>query len=104
MTDSEVLFGSEFKLNINVEPISGVTMDDYDFSLEVSTPRSAQRFTKPQLIRIDQNNYMVALDSNILGIGPIKCVVTAEVPDDDFDGGYRTEVRSVNTGIVIRRK
>lgn len=99
-----VFDGSELKLNINIEPFGGVTMDDYDFNCDIYCNKSENviHYKKSELVRVDENNYIALVDSTILGVGTIKCKVTAYVPDNDFDDGLRTEVIAINTGIKIR--
>ena len=103
MINNEVFIGTELKLNVNINPFGTVTMDDYDFIVEISTQRTSCEFKKSQLLRQDENNYVVLLDSKKLGLGVLKCKVTAYVPDTDFPDGIRTEVLSIDTGIIIRR-
>lgn len=100
---NESLFvGTELKLNINIEPIGEVTMEDYDFEVEVycSSKRPVMA-TKKDMIRVDSNNYVVLVDTNEVGAGDLKCKVTAQVPDGDFPDLLRTEVVCIDTGINI---
>ena len=94
--------GTELKLNVHIEPIGDITMDDYDFEVDVwcSLKRIAT-VPKRDAIRIDKNNYLVCVDSSVLGHGIVKMKVTAHIPDDDFDDRLRTEVAYVSTDIEI---
>ena len=94
--------GTELKLNIHVEPIGDITMDDYDFEVEVwcSLKRISTIFKK-DAIRVDENNYIVCVDSSLLGHGIVKTKVTAYIPDGDFEDDLRTEVVYYNTNIEI---
>ena len=94
--------GTEIKLNVSIDPIDGVTMDDYEFVIEAycSTKR-IQTITKHEAQRIDRSNYKILLDTSVLGAGDLKCRITAMIPDDDFEDGLRTEVAVVDTGITI---
>lgn len=94
--------GTELKLNINIEPMGSVTMDDYDFEVEVyCSIKRVITIQKKDAIRVDQNNYMVLVDTSETGAGDLKCKVTAYIPDGDFNDGLRTEVVAVSTGITI---
>lgn len=96
---TKVFYGSELKLNINIKPISDYTMDDYDFEVNVC---NKVIITKEEAIRVDEDNYVICLDTKKLGLGAIRCTVTAYIPDEDFgDDGHRTEVVSVDTGITV---
>lgn len=94
--------GTELKLNVNIEPIGEITMDDYDFEVDVwCSLKRISTIPKNEAIRVDENNYIVCVDSSLLGHGQVKLKVTAHVPDRDFEDGLRTEVVYVNTNIEI---
>lgn len=97
-----IFLGTELKLNVNIAPFGEITMDDYNFEVEVyCSPKNAITIAKQDSIRIDSDNYMILVDSAILGAGSIKCKVTAYVPDTDFEDGLRTEVVGMDTGLKI---
>ena len=94
--------GTELKLNIHIEPIGDTTMDDYNFDVEVyCSPKKPIIIPKANSIRIDSDNYVVLVDTNVVGAGDLKCKVTAQVPDGDFPDLLRTEVVCIDTGINI---
>lgn len=94
--------GTELKINVNIAPIGDVTMDDYDFMVEMyCSPKKVVTTTKAEAIRIDNSNYVVIVDTNEVGAGELKCKVTAQVPDGDFPDALRTEVVAINTDITI---
>lgn len=100
--DTEVFLGTELKLNVNIEPIGDVTMDNYEFEIEVyCSPKKSIIIPKENTIRVDSDNYVVLVDTNIVGAGDLKCKVTAQVPDGDFPDQLRTEVVCIDTGINI---
>lgn len=100
---NELIFlGTELKLNVSIQPIGEITMDDYDFIVELyCSPKNSIIVEKKDAIRVDSNNYIVLVDSMVLGAGNIKCKVTSYIPDSDFDDGYRTEVVGIDTKINI---
>ena len=101
-----VELGTELKLNIHIDPIDGITIDNYDYTTEVyCTPRKNIIVPKSETIRVDDENYIVRVDTNLIGVGKIVCRVEAEIPDGDFDDGYRTEVAAITTNInVVKTK
>jgi hypothetical protein len=104
MEETNVFLGTQLKLNLSIEPIGTLTMDDFDFSVELYC--SAKRvFTvsKDKTLRVDENNYLILVDSEVLGQGELKCKVIAYVPDEDFDDSIRTEVLMFDTGIRITK-
>lgn len=102
MKNESPFIGTELKLNIHIEPIGDTTMDDYDFEVEVfCSPKKPIIIPKENTIRVDSDNYVVLVDTNVVGAGDLKCKVTAQVPDSDFADMLRTEVVCIDTGINI---
>jgi hypothetical protein len=101
-TKNDIFLGTELKLNIHIEPIGDVSMDDYDFEVELyCSSRKTLRITKSQARRIDKDNYVILADTNELGTGEVKIKVTAQIPDADFDDLLRTEVQVIDTGVNV---
>lgn len=99
---NDIFIGTELKLNLNIEPIGQVTMDDYDFEVEVyCSVKRAIVISKRETIRVDENNYILLVDTSLVGAGDLKCKVIAHVPDNDFEDGFRDEVIGFDTGINI---
>lgn len=97
-----IFLGTELKLNINIEPTGEFTMDSYDFEVEVyCSSKKTIIIKKEDAIRIDENNYVVLIDTEELGAGDVKCKVVAYVPDFDFPDTLRTEVVGIDTGIRV---
>lgn len=101
-TANNPFLGTELKLNINIEPIGDITMDDYDFFVDAyCSVKRIITVKKEDAIRIDENNYVILIDTALTGAGDLKCKITAHIPDEDFDDGFRTEVVGLTTGITI---
>lgn len=104
MAENKVFIGTEMKLNISIEPLDGLTMDAYDFEVEVYvSQRKVVSAKKAECKRVDENNYIVLVDTNLIGTGKLLCKVIAYIPDGDFNDGLRTEVAVLQTGIIIER-
>lgn len=102
MTNNKYHIGTEMKLNISVDPIGDITMETYDFVVEVfCSPSKVLTISKEDAIKVDANNYIVLIDTTALGTGKVKVKLTAIIPDDDFSDGFRTEIAIVDTGINI---
>ena len=102
MKASRVFKGSDLKLNIHIEPLGGLTMDDYDWYVECYCSNETPiKITKDQARRVDDSNFIITLNTQQLGIGPLQCVITAYIPDEDFDDKLRTEISRINTNINI---
>lgn len=99
-----IFIGTELKMNVNIAPIDGISMDGYDFEVKFYCPTGKTlAFKKADGIRIDDSNYMFCIDTNQLGPGDLMCKVTAFIPDGDFEDFLRTEVQKIDTGINIVR-
>lgn len=99
-----VCIGTEIKLNLNIEPVGAFTMDSYDWVAEVfCNSQKSLIINKSEAIKVDESNYTLLIDTNKVGIGVLKCKVTAQIPDADFPDMTRTEVNTINTGIEITR-
>ena len=101
---SRVFLGTELKLNIGIEPIDRITMDEYDFEIELicgTIKKKSIIIPKGECKRVDANNYIACFSTNDVGTGKLICRVSAYIPDGDFKDGIRTEVTEINTGIEI---
>lgn len=97
-----VFIGTELKMNVNIAPIDGISMDGYDFEVEFyCSPRKIVAFKKADAIRIDDSNYMFRVDTKQVGSGDLMCKVTAFIPDSDFEDSLRTEVQMIDTRVHI---
>ena len=94
--------GTELKINIHVEPIGGLSMDDYDFQADFYVYRNRKvSVRKEEMIRVDENDYIAIVDTERTGMGKIRMRLTAYVPDEDLPDGLRTEIATVDTDITI---
>lgn len=99
---TKIYLGTELKLNISIEPVDGLTMDDYEFQIEAyCTPRKTIVVQKSEAIKVDSTNYIILVDTSVVGQGDLKLKVTAHIPDGDFNDQLRTEVMVVDTGLTI---
>ena len=98
------VLGTEFKLNVHLEPIDGLHMSDYDFecSFYVYTNRTVV-IPKSKMRKVDNDNYIVVIeqeDAYRIGRGKINVEITAYIPDGDFSDGTRTEKLLLCTDVV----
>lgn len=97
-----VFAGTEVKLNVNISPIEGMSMENYDFKVQCFTSaRKVVTIEKVKAIKVDADNYKICVDTNGIGSGALRCRITAYLPDDDFPDKLRTEVVEVATNITI---
>lgn len=108
---SKVIIGTELKLNVNVEPIDKVSMASYDFDVILRGGKNSITLSKKGetlsdgLIKDDDDNYIVAFNTQDLGLGKIVCRVVAYIRDEHFhfegQDRKRTEITEVSTGIEV---
>lgn len=97
--------GTEFKINVHVEPIDGLHMSDYDFTCVFYIyGKGNVSLNKSDMIRVDEDNYIACIDSGKLGVGVIMMRITAQIPDADFPNFLRTEVQTISTDIIVTNK
>jgi hypothetical protein len=87
---NRVFTGTEIKVNVSIEPIDGLSMQDYDFEVYFfCSPVYKQVITKEQAKMVDKDNYLCLVDTRVVGVGNLKCMVIAHLPDADFDGDHQ---------------
>lgn len=88
--------GTEFKLNICMPPVDGHTLSEVDFTVDVFTEHGGRELTihKSEAIKVDENNYIICVDSSITGAGKYLARLTAYIPDPHFSKGYRREIKT----------
>lgn len=97
--------GTEFKINVHVDPIDNLHLRDYDFKCEFYTNINKMIvITKAQMKQKSDDDYIAIITSelaNELGRGKVKMQFTAYLPDGDFDDGLRTEIVTICTDVTI---
>lgn len=96
--ENTIFYPSDFKLNVAMDEIDGYHMEDVDFtcSFYVSSTSMANgkviTLEKNQMIRVDADNYVAPLRSENIGRGKLIVKYVAEIPDADFESGYRKDI------------
>lgn len=95
--------GTIFKLNVNMDPIDNNHMEDVDWEAKVFTENGSkfQIIRKADARKVDADNYIIAVDSGIVGPGKYYLTLTANIADADVEGGVRPEIRTGFTGVTI---
>ena len=83
--------GSDLKLMLN---ISGMGFDQSEDTYTVTLYTGSKKldFPSSKVKESDDGNYYLTVPKEDLEPGSLMLVVTARVKDEDFPGGYRTEV------------
>ena len=98
--------GTWLKMNVHNKPIGNLTMDDYDFEVEayIRNGRGSVVIKKSEAIRVDENNYMVIVDTAKVGVGQLWMATTSYLPDGDVPGRIRPDVSIAQTTVNIIAK
>lgn len=87
--------GTEFTLNVHLEPIDGYHMEDYDFECEFFVLASKSVVIKKKdMQKVDKDNYIAVLEKDNalkIGKGQINAMVTAYIPDTNYSDDVRQE-------------
>lgn len=111
---ANIELGTGLKVNIYMEPIGDMHLFDLYNSNKLTVEfftSSTVSVTPTSLVQpdpIDKDNLIACIDSNQLSAGKLKMRLTAQFPDADFNmtqttNGLRTEIKTIDTGIVIIR-
>lgn len=97
--------GTDLKINVHIEPISGLTMSQYDFEclFYTSSLIKSIRIKKENMIKVDNQNYIAVVDSGKTGHGRLNMKITAYIPDDSiyYRSGTRKEVKLIENITTI---
>lgn len=87
----QVFVGTKLKFAITISS-PGFDINEDDFTVDIRRGSKSIHFEKDDLVVDENDKYYVCFDTAELGSGLIEAIITAFVPDDDFDDGIRTEV------------
>ncbi|MGN0929172.1 MAG: hypothetical protein ACI4N3_00855 [Alphaproteobacteria bacterium] len=99
----DVVLGTKIKLNIHIDKYDGLSMSEYNFDAKIYTPRSDNSifYEKEDMIKIDDDNYCVLVDTSIIGLGRIYVRIHAYLDDFDFEDSIRDEICVYDTMLNI---
>lgn len=106
-TDNVIHLGTDFKMNIHMDPVTNgdvvynlETLEDFKCTFHIKNGNSVT-LHKNDMVPIDEDNYVAPLDSNQLGVGVLCMTFEVNIPDDDFNDSLRHEVVPITTNIKI---
>ena len=89
-----IIVGTEVKFAVSLEA-QGFSMDDNDFTLYIMKGRNiVKEYQKADMV-VENDTYLLCIDTNEIGIGTFDLAVKAQVPDGHFPDSYRTEIERV---------
>lgn len=96
--------GTGIKLLVGMTPIDGSHLEDVDFKVEVfSSSRGGNKVVVPkeEALRMDEDHYIICVDSAMVGYGDYYITLWAYIPDADFPDGVRPEGKTIKTNVTI---
>lgn len=99
----DIIRGTDLKFNLHIEPLDGVSMEDYDFMVQAYCGQKRRSYTvdKTDCYKEDADNYIVEINTTSLDLGRLIVDVTAYLPDDKMPDNIRTEVLRFDTNLNI---
>lgn len=101
---TEVVKGDDTKIEFSADLPDGLKLSDVDFTGIIINADTAEDvpFTKADCIMIgDGESYIVLVDTDEVGIGSLKLRLTVQIPDTDYQSGYRKTIFKINPHIRI---
>ena len=86
--------GNDLKFNIDISA-DGFDMDDDNYEILLRCGSKKVVVSKEDIVEDDNNHYLL-VDTSTFPSGLLQMIVTAFVPDSDFDSGTRREVGKID--------
>ena len=99
-----VPIGSDAKIEFTADLPDGLKMSDIEFSGNVINAETDGNvaFTKADCAMVDDgDSYVVMVDTEETGIGMLMLRLVVQIPDTDFQRGYRREVVKINPKVIV---
>ena len=102
MAESKPIVGTEFKIQVSIDPVDSIPMSGMEFTCMFYTSMDKPYIVeKSQMIKVDDSNYIALVDTAEMNAGSLRNRITVDIPDSDFSDGYRKEIKDVDTGIKL---
>lgn len=98
MTDGKYYVGSDLKFQVTITA-PGFSQDCDDYNIEFYCGGSHLSFNQNDVISSDGKFYL-AIPASRMSPGMMRMIITAYVPDSDFEGGIRKEIAVQNLGYL----
>ena len=102
---TEVVKGDDTKIEFTADLPDGLKLSDVNFTgiiINADTAEEEESFTKEDCIMVgDGESYVVLVNTDEMGIGSLKLRLTVQIPDTDYQSGYRKAIIKINPHIRI---
>ena len=89
--DERIYFGAKPKYQVTLEA-GEISMDDIDFEVRFQRGPNFTVTEKNMMMTDGEGNYFVVMDTTQLGVGEVRAIIVADIPDTDYEGGIRPEI------------
>ena len=99
------IFGSDVKILVTAELPNELTLKDVDFTVMVYNASDVDKkktYQKSECMETEHGNYVLMVDSTELGVGTYRCKLTVQIPDTDYQSGYRKEIVNINPHVIVK--
>lgn len=102
-TGTNPVVGTGIKLSISMTPVNDISLKSVDWEVLVCSDKGFKELVIPKedAVYIDDDTYVICVDTNLIGPGRYYTTITVYIPDDDFDKGFRLERHKSFTGVTI---
>ena len=83
-------FGQTPKYHLEITA-GNLDMADYDFAVRLQRGNNSVVIPKSKMV-VNDGEFFFGFDTTELGVGVVQIAIIANIPDNDFDGGIRTEI------------
>lgn len=99
-TNDRIYYGSTPKFVLEIVG-DGFNMSTDDFEIVLKGSKGSVLIRKKDTFTGDDGKFYFTFDTEELGVGLVKAVVTARVPDGDMPKGIRSEVYVIERFAII---
>ena len=97
MENGRFYVGEDLKFQITLVA-EGFNQDSDRYDLEFHCGNYVHTYTQDDVVKGADGNHYLLIPTSTLAPGMMRMVITAYVPDADFQSGIRKEVEAVNLG------
>ena len=99
MITDNYYIGTDLKFAINITA-EGFDMDTDDYEIILRCGGKRITVPKSEIVVGENNTHYLLVNTDEFTGGTLRMVVKAQVPDDDFDDGYRAEVAAIDLCVI----
>lgn len=104
VADGAVCMGSQIKVEFTATLADDLHLEDVGFNLYIyngNNPTDSVQFAKSDCLQVDADHYVARVDTQELGTGVYGARLVVDIPDTDYQTGYRTEIMSFDPHIKV---